>query len=203
MILFKKPVDLSFKRDPLSAAGGQIRAVQAAPLGHRGGSEGRGRLPSYPPAQLFLSLCLCFVIFVVVYFIFIFVFPPPFLSLCVRVCLCPSGPPLRCSSASSTPPEQSPSPIPSPPANEGPGRLLGNGAAQPAADSDSEEEFVPNSFLVKSGSGNLCVAADGEWLFLSLSLYIPTFLAGLTAVRGDGGHLGVRMCRFGLFWEYC
>ncbi|XP_040440252.1 teneurin-4 isoform X4 [Falco naumanni] len=71
-----------------------------------------------------------------------------------------TGPPLRCSSASSTPPEQSPSPPPSPPANEGPGRLLGNGAAQPAADSDSEEEFVPNSFLVKSGSGNLCVAAN-------------------------------------------
>ncbi|XP_037233791.1 teneurin-4 isoform X4 [Falco biarmicus] len=71
-----------------------------------------------------------------------------------------TGPPLRCSSASSTPPEQSPSPPPSPSANEGPGRLLGNGAAQPAADSDSEEEFVPNSFLVKSGSGNLCVAAN-------------------------------------------
>uniref|UniRef100_A0A8C3LZL3 Teneurin-4 n=1 Tax=Chrysolophus pictus TaxID=9089 RepID=A0A8C3LZL3_CHRPC len=47
-----------------------------------------------------------------------------------------------------------------PPANDGAGRLLGNGAAQPPADSDSEEEFVPNSFLVQSGSGNLCVAAN-------------------------------------------
>lgn len=86
------------------------------------------------------------------------------------MCLWPAGPPLPCSSASSTPPEHSPSPPPSPPANEGPGLLRGNGAAQPAADSDSEEEFIPNSFLVKSGSGNLCVAANGEWLLSTYSI---------------------------------
>nr|XP_060627189.1 teneurin-4 isoform X4 [Anolis sagrei ordinatus] len=68
-----------------------------------------------------------------------------------------TGPPLPCSSASSTPIEQSPSPPPSPPpANESQRRLLGNGVARPTQDSESEdEEFVPNSFLVKSDSGNL------------------------------------------------
>uniref|UniRef100_K7F756 Teneurin transmembrane protein 4 n=1 Tax=Pelodiscus sinensis TaxID=13735 RepID=K7F756_PELSI len=71
-----------------------------------------------------------------------------------------TGPPLHCSSASSTPIEQSPSPPPSPPANESQRRLLGNGVAQPTQDSDSEEEFAPNSFLAKSGSGNLCVPAN-------------------------------------------
>ncbi|KAG8506927.1 Teneurin-4, partial [Galemys pyrenaicus] len=70
--------------------------------------------------------------------------------------------PLHCSSASSTPIEQSPSPPPSPPANESQRRLLGNGVAQPTPDSDSEEEFVPNSFLVKSGSASLGVAANGH-----------------------------------------
>ncbi|XP_055479321.1 teneurin-4 isoform X1 [Psammomys obesus] len=71
-----------------------------------------------------------------------------------------TGAPLHCSSASSTPIEQSPSPPPSPPANESQRRLLGNGVAQPTPDSDSEEEFVPNSFLVKSGSTSLGVAAN-------------------------------------------
>ncbi|XP_057612649.1 LOW QUALITY PROTEIN: teneurin-4 [Chionomys nivalis] len=71
-----------------------------------------------------------------------------------------TGAPLHCSSASSTPIEQSPSPPPSPPANESQRRLLGNGVAQPTLDSDSEEEFVPNSFLVKSGSASLGVAAN-------------------------------------------
>ncbi|XP_017444670.1 teneurin-4 isoform X10 [Rattus norvegicus] len=71
-----------------------------------------------------------------------------------------TGAPLHCSSASSTPIEQSPSPPPSPPANESQRRLLGNGVAQPTPDSDSEEEFVPNSFLVKSGSASLGVAAN-------------------------------------------
>ncbi|XP_053161888.1 teneurin-4 isoform X1 [Hemicordylus capensis] len=71
-----------------------------------------------------------------------------------------TGPPLHCSSASSTPIEQSPSPPPSPPANESQRRLLGNGVAQPTQDSDSEEEFVPNSFLVKSGSGNLSLPSN-------------------------------------------
>ncbi|XP_077197423.1 teneurin-4 isoform X3 [Paroedura picta] len=71
-----------------------------------------------------------------------------------------TGPPLHCSSASSTPIEQTPSPPPSPPANESQRRLLGNGAAQPAEDSDSEEEFVPNSFLVKQGSGTLSLPSN-------------------------------------------
>lgn len=74
---------------------------------------------------------------------------------------------MHCSSASSTPIEQSPSPPPSPPANESQRRLLGNGVAQPTPDSDSEEEFVPNSFLVKSGSASLGVAANGKSLSLS------------------------------------
>lgn len=88
-------------------------------------------------------------------------------------CLCLSlwfaGAPLHCSSASSTPIEQSPSPPPSPPANESQRRLLGSGVAQPTPDSDSEEEFVPNSFLVKSGSASLGVAANGK------SLSLPNF----------------------------
>nr|XP_031537261.1 teneurin-4-like [Vicugna pacos] len=78
-----------------------------------------------------------------------------------------TGAPLHCSSASSTPIEQSPSPPPSPPANESQRRLLGNGVAQPTPDSDSEEEFVPNSFLVKSGSASLGVAANGKCLSLT------------------------------------
>lgn len=41
--------------------------------------------------------------------------------------------------------------------------------AQPTPDSDSEEEFVPNSFLVKSGSASLGVAANGK------SLSLPNF----------------------------
>ncbi|XP_060032725.1 teneurin-4 isoform X5 [Erinaceus europaeus] len=71
-----------------------------------------------------------------------------------------TGAPLHCSSASSTPIEQSPSPPPSPLANESQRRLLGNGVAQPTPDSDSEEEFVPSSFLVKSGSASLGGAAN-------------------------------------------
>ncbi|XP_070607619.1 teneurin-4 [Erythrolamprus reginae] len=72
-----------------------------------------------------------------------------------------TGPPLHCSSASSTPVEPSPSPPPpSPPANESQRRLLGHGVAQPTQESDSEEEFVPNSFLVKSGSGNLSLPSN-------------------------------------------
>ena len=37
--------------------------------------------------------------------------------------------------------------------------------AQPAQDSESEDEFGPNSFLVKTGSGTLYApaAADGEF----------------------------------------
>ncbi|KAJ8342795.1 hypothetical protein SKAU_G00327230 [Synaphobranchus kaupii] len=79
-----------------------------------------------------------------------------------------NGPPLHCSSASSSPVEQGPSPPPSFEANENQRGLLGNCVTQPAqdSDSDSEEEFAPNSFLVKPGSGTLYspapVAADGS-----------------------------------------
>uniref|UniRef100_A0A8C8A3B1 Teneurin-4 n=1 Tax=Oryzias sinensis TaxID=183150 RepID=A0A8C8A3B1_9TELE len=67
-----------------------------------------------------------------------------------------NGPPLHCSSSSSSSPvEQLPCPPPSIAANESQGRLLGNSAAQPAQDSDSEDEFGPDSFLVKTGSGTL------------------------------------------------
>uniref|UniRef100_A0A8C8A937 Teneurin-4 n=1 Tax=Oryzias sinensis TaxID=183150 RepID=A0A8C8A937_9TELE len=70
-----------------------------------------------------------------------------------------NGPPLHCSSSSSSSPvEQLPCPPPSIAANESQGRLLGNSAAQPAQDSDSEDEFGPDSFLVKTGSGTLCCA---------------------------------------------
>uniref|UniRef100_A0A8C4M100 Teneurin-4 n=1 Tax=Equus asinus asinus TaxID=83772 RepID=A0A8C4M100_EQUAS len=87
-----------------------------------------------------------------------------------------AGAPLHCSSASSTPIEQSPSPPPSPPPNESQRRLLGNGVAQPTQDSDSEEEFVPNSFLVKSGSASLGVAANGK--SFSLPNFFPPVLCG-------------------------
>ncbi|XP_058886964.1 teneurin-4 isoform X7 [Acipenser ruthenus] len=81
-----------------------------------------------------------------------------------------NGPPLHYSSASSTPVEQSPSPPPSLEANESQRRLLGNCVAQPTQDSDSEEEFAPNSFLVRTGSGNLyapttTTTTDGELVF--------------------------------------
>lgn len=97
MILFKKPADTRFKRDPPGAAGGQIRAVRAAPLGHRVGGGVRGGRPSLvPPAQLFFFVSLCFVFFVVVYFFF-FLCPSPLpllFSLCVSVCACaPQVPP--------------------------------------------------------------------------------------------------------------
>ncbi|XP_043927251.1 teneurin-4 isoform X3 [Protopterus annectens] len=77
-----------------------------------------------------------------------------------------NGPPLHCSSASSTPVEQSPSPPPSPEANESQRRLLGNGVAQPTRDSDSEEEIAPNAFLVKTSSGSLYVPANDQQLNL-------------------------------------
>lgn len=93
---------------------------------------------------------------------------------CVCLCLWSTGPPLHCSSASSSPVEQLPYPPPSIAANESLGGLLGNSAAQPAQDSDSEDEFGPNSFLVKTGSGNLytpaTAAAEGELVFKLLLL---------------------------------
>lgn len=98
-----------------------------------------------------------------------FISPP-----CVCLCLWSTGPPLHCSSASSSPVEQLPYPPPSIAANESQGGLLGNSAAQPAQDSDSEDEFGPNSFLVKTGSGNLyapaTAAAEGELAFKLLLL---------------------------------
>lgn len=102
-----------------------------------------------------------------------------FSVLCLS--LWPAGAPLHCSSASSTPIEQSPSPPPSPPANESQRRLLGNGVAQPTPDSDSEEEFVPNSFLVKSGSTSLGVAANGKCssLLLTFNGLLLFFFGGL------------------------
>lgn len=104
----------------------------------------------------------------------VFHFPP----MCC-LCLWSTGPPLHCSSASSSPVEQLLYPPPSIAANENQGGLLGNSAAQPAQDSDSEDEFGPNSFLVKTGSGNLyapaTATADGELVlnyccFLEVSL---------------------------------
>lgn len=96
----------------------------------------------------------------------VFHFPLPMCCLC----LWSTGPPLHCSSASSSSPvEQLSYPPPSIAANERRAGLLGNSAAQPAQDSDSEDEFGPNSFLVKTGSGNLyapaTAAADGELVF--------------------------------------
>ena len=89
------------------------------------------------------------------------------------LCLWSTGPP-HCSSASSSPVEQLPYPPPSIAANQSQGGLLGNCAAQPAQDSDSEDEFGPNSFLVKTGSGNLyapaTATADGELVFKLLLL---------------------------------
>uniref|UniRef100_A0A4W3JYH6 Teneurin transmembrane protein 4 n=1 Tax=Callorhinchus milii TaxID=7868 RepID=A0A4W3JYH6_CALMI len=73
-----------------------------------------------------------------------------------------NGPPLPCSSASSTPVEHYPSPPPASEVNENQRRLLGNNVTQPNRDSDSDEEFAPNSFLVKTGSGNLYVPSNGE-----------------------------------------
>ncbi|XP_045560112.1 teneurin-4 isoform X9 [Salmo salar] len=77
-----------------------------------------------------------------------------------------NGLPLHCSSASSSPVQHEQLPYPPPSlsaANESQGRFLGNCAAQPAPlraqDSDSEEEFGPNSFLVRTGSGNIYAAA--------------------------------------------
>uniref|UniRef100_A0A3P8Z795 Teneurin-4 n=1 Tax=Esox lucius TaxID=8010 RepID=A0A3P8Z795_ESOLU len=72
-----------------------------------------------------------------------------------------NGRPLHCSSASSSPGEPQHLSYPPPSlsaANESQGRLLGNCAAQ---DSESEEEFGPSSFLVRTGSGNVSSVATG------------------------------------------
>ncbi|XP_056114737.1 teneurin-4 isoform X1 [Rhinichthys klamathensis goyatoka] len=82
-----------------------------------------------------------------------------------------NGPPLHCSSASSSPVD-SPYPPPLHAANQSQGRLLGNSGAQAGRDSESEDEFGPNSFLVKTGSGNVCApvtATPNEGSFQSHS----------------------------------
>lgn len=89
------------------------------------------------------------------------------------LCLWSTGPPLHCSSASSSPVD-SPYPPPLHAANQSQGRLLGNSGAQAGRDSESEDEFGPNSFLVKTGSGNVCAPVtatpNGESLSISLML---------------------------------
>ncbi|XP_077578270.1 teneurin-4 isoform X3 [Stigmatopora nigra] len=76
-----------------------------------------------------------------------------------------NGPPPLCSSASSSPVERLPYPPPRVLANHNQGVLLGNNAAQPARDSESEDEFGPGSFLVKAGSGSLYAATADDAVF--------------------------------------
>ncbi|XP_073425277.1 teneurin-4-like isoform X3 [Dendrobates tinctorius] len=80
-----------------------------------------------------------------------------------------TGPPLHCSSASSTPIEQSPSPPPTPGANGCQRRLIG----QPAQHSESGD-FAHNSLLVESGSANLGVSANDQSLGLQNHLRLRT-----------------------------
>ncbi|KAM4045531.1 teneurin-4-like [Anomaloglossus baeobatrachus] len=80
-----------------------------------------------------------------------------------------TGPPLHCSSASSTPIEQTPSPPPTPGANGCQRRLIG----QPAQHSQSGD-FAHNSLLVKSGSANLGVSANDQSLGLQNHLRLRT-----------------------------
>lgn len=88
------------------------------------------------------------------------------------LCLWSTGPPLHCSSASSSPVD-SPYPPPSHAANQIQGRLLGNSGAQAGRDSESEDEFGPNSFLVKTGSGNAGAPATATPNGESLSISLP------------------------------
>lgn len=143
-------------------------------------------------------------------------------SLFFSVCVCLCGPQvlpcivhlLHQPLLSSPPPRP-----PSPPANESQRRLLGNGVAQPTPDSDSEEEFVPNSFLVKSGSASLGVAANGKCFSLLLTfnglflfmgyVYLLRPLApcksrvtwcmeGLVSRQGPGRFCGLGVASYGL-----
>jgi hypothetical protein len=69
--------------------------------------------------------------------------------------------------------------------------------AQPTPDSDSEEEFVPNSFLVKSGSASLGVAANGKcfsFLLTFNSLLLFFLLVGYACSRP------LASCRGGVAW---
>lgn len=88
------------------------------------------------------------------------------------LCLWSTGRPLHCSSASSSPVD-SPYPPPSHAANQSQGRLLGNSGAQAGRDSESEDEFGPNSFLVKTGSGNVCAPVTATLNGESLSISLP------------------------------
>lgn len=89
------------------------------------------------------------------------------------LCLWSTGPPLHCSSASSSPVD-SPYPPPSHAANQSKRRLLGNSGAQAGRDSESEDEFGPNLFLVKTGSGNVGAPATATLNGESLSISLPT-----------------------------
>lgn len=112
-----------------------------------------------------------------------------FVSLCVVcvmcVCVWFSGPPLHCSSGSSSP-VASPYPPPAHAASESQGRLLGNSGPRADPDSESEDDFGPaSSFLVKTGSGNVSAcapgsaAADGECFTHRLWQYLRLFLVHL------------------------
>ncbi|GAA6098574.1 teneurin-4 isoform X1 [Tachysurus ichikawai] len=94
----------------------------------------------------------------------------------------PAGPPLHCSSGSSSP-VASLYPPPAHTASESQGRLLSNCGPRADPDSESEDEFGPaSSFLVKTGSGNVSVcapgsaAADGECFTHRLWLYLRLFV---------------------------
>ena len=84
--------------------------------------------------------------------------------------------------------------------------MLGNCAAQPAQDSDSEDELGPNSFLVKTGSGNLfapaTAAADGELVFklLLLSGGQPSPLFGYVVLQDMHVALGKILSLFFFFF---
>lgn len=117
------------------------------------------------------------------------------------LCLWSTGPPLHCSSASSSPVD-SPYPPPSHAANQSQGRLLGNSGAQAGRDSESEDEFGPNSFLVKTGSGNVCGPASATLNGESLSISLPARLdiPSWTRCGACGGSHRPNIRFFWLFW---
>lgn len=186
------------------------------------GVEKKSKLPSSPKErQITLLFGIALVLFVGqsealhVVFIYLFIyfcicFCLPGRDMCEHFSLCvptrppcalfcsvlwSTGPPLHCSSASSSPVE-SPFPPPSKAASESQGRLLGNSVAQPAQDSESEDEFGPNSFLVKTGSGTLyapaaAATADGEF---GLQLL-------LMATKGSALLHAARLCCLCSAWE--
>lgn len=135
------------------------------------------------------SICMLFCDIMFYICILFYVLSGVFVSVC-GVCLWFSGPPLHCSSGSSSP-VASPYPPLAHAASESQGRLLGNSGPRADPDSESEDEFGPaSSFLVKTGSGNVSVcapgsaAADGEcfthrlWQYLRLiSVHLhPSFV---------------------------